>query len=86
MVSWWTINATRKKRPSLRGDRHTHTLAAPYTMSMIGCVSFQTNLSTNMGMGVPSPEMTKQIGGRLYGCDACQDICPFNQGRWTGSE
>jgi len=26
----------------------------PYTMSMIGCISFQTNLSANMGMGVLS--------------------------------
>jgi epoxyqueuosine reductase len=64
----------------------THTLCAPYTMSMIECVSFQTNLSANMGMGVPSPEMTEQIGGRLYGCDACQDVCPFNKGKWTGGE
>jgi epoxyqueuosine reductase len=64
----------------------TRTLCAPYTMSMIGCVSFQTNLSANMGMGVPSPEMADQIGGRLYGCDACQDVCPFNKGKWTGGE
>jgi epoxyqueuosine reductase len=64
----------------------THTLCAPYTMSMIGCVSFQTSLSANMGMGVPSPEMAEQIGGRLYGCDACQDVCPFNKGKWTGGE
>jgi epoxyqueuosine reductase len=64
----------------------THTLCAPYTMSMIECVSFQTNLSTNMGMGVPSPEMTEQIGGRLYGCDVCQDTCLFNKGKWIGGE
>jgi epoxyqueuosine reductase len=64
----------------------THTLAAPYTMSMIGCVSFQTNISTNMGMGVPTPEMAEQIGGRVYGCDVCQDVCPSNSGKWTGGE
>ena len=64
----------------------THTLSAPYTMSMVRCVTFQTSLSPNAGMGVPSFEMAEQIGGRLYGCDACQDACPFNKGKWTGGE
>jgi epoxyqueuosine reductase len=64
----------------------TRSLCAPYTMSMVGCISFQTNLSANMGMGVPTPEMTNQIGGRLYGCDLCQDACPFNRRKWVGGE
>jgi len=64
----------------------THTLSAPYTMSMIGCASFQTSISANTGMAVPSPEMAEQIGCRLYGCDVCQDVCPFNKGKWTGGE
>lgn len=58
----------------------------PYTMSMVGCVSFQTNLAATAGMGVPSPEMAVQLGGRMYGCDACQDACPFNKGKWKGGE
>jgi epoxyqueuosine reductase len=64
----------------------THTLNAPYTMSMIGCASFQTSISANTGMAVPSPEMAEQIGCWLYGCDVCQDVCPFNKAKWTGGE
>lgn len=60
----------------------THTLTAPYTMSMHGCVSFQNS----MFMGTPSPEMAEQTGNWLYGCDACQDACPFNKDKCTGGE
>jgi epoxyqueuosine reductase len=80
------LNECSKDCNKCIGACPTHALRDTYTMSMIGCVSFQTNMSTNMGMGVPSPEMAEQIGCWLYGCDACQDVCPFNKGKWTGGE
>jgi epoxyqueuosine reductase len=30
--------------------------------------------------GAIEPELRPQIGDWLFGCDACQDVCPFNRG------
>lgn len=62
-------------------------LCAPYTMTLSNCVSFQTSLSANIPeMGVPPDEMIACINKRLYGCDVCQDVCPFNKDKWIGGK
>lgn len=29
--------------------------------------------------GVIAPELMEQVGSWMFGCDACQDVCPFNR-------
>ena len=61
----------------------TGSLKAPYTMSRSACVSA---LTTWDGNDFPSGPFARQVGGWIYGCDACQDACPHNAGKWTQDE
>jgi epoxyqueuosine reductase len=59
----------------------TASLAEPYAMCAFTCISFLTNKcyddSTFASLG-------SKIGGWIYGCDVCQDVCPHNKGTWLG--
>ena len=60
----------------------TQAIAAPYVSQMDRCVAYLT-------YGAPepvAPELAEKMGGWIYGCDACQDACPLNAGRWHANQ
>jgi epoxyqueuosine reductase len=59
----------------------TRSLAEPYAMSSFKCVSYLTNKA---GDDSGFEEHRAETGGWIYGCDVCQDVCPFNKGELTG--
>jgi epoxyqueuosine reductase len=58
----------------------TGSLSAPYLMAPERCVSF---LTTFGGRDLANNPLAPCFGDWVYGCDACQDACPMNRGKWT---
>lgn len=56
----------------------TQALASPYSTDMASCV---TRLTWGL-RDLPSAELREQAGKWVYGCDQCQNACPFNKGCW----
>ncbi len=57
-------------------------LVRPYTMRMDRCIAYLTYQA-------PLPldgQLEKKMGGWVYGCDACQEACPLNNGAWKEKE
>lgn len=53
----------------------TQAIVAPYVVDARKCISYLT--IENDGQ-IP-PEFRKAIGNRIYGCDDCQLVCPWNR-------
>jgi epoxyqueuosine reductase len=53
----------------------TNALDEPGTLDSTRCLSYWTQASE------PAPEAyRRELGDSVYGCDICQDVCPWNRG------
>ena len=53
----------------------TGALDAPYQLDIHRCISYLTIESK----GEIPAELKSKLNDRIYGCDICQDVCPYNR-------
>ncbi|HNY01892.1 MAG TPA: tRNA epoxyqueuosine(34) reductase QueG, partial [Bacteroidales bacterium] len=53
----------------------TGALDTPYHLNVIRCISYHTIENRKE---IP-PEIGSKLNRRIYGCDICQDACPYNR-------
>lgn len=61
----------------------TSSLSQPYTMNRSSCISC---LTTWEGWDLPHEKYNEQMGSWIFGCEVCQDVCPYNRNSWTEDE
>ena len=54
----------------------TNAIVAPYVVDSKACISYAT---IELRSDELPEKITKNMNGWLYGCDICQDVCPWNR-------
>ena len=60
----------------------TGSLVKPFSMHPMRCVSFLTSIGGGMADIANNP-LRESFNDWVYGCDECQNVCPFNRDRFT---
>lgn len=55
----------------------THAIAEPYVVDATRCISYLT-IELRGDSSSISPDLQQGMGNKIFGCDDCLDVCPFN--------